>query len=221
MRAKELISDVIPVLRTSDTGKKALQFMDAFRVSHLPIVNNTEFLGLISDEDIYNLKTDTEPIGNYNLSLYSPFVYAHQHIYEVIALLSKLKLTVIPVLNQKREYLGVITMYDLVQYFADLISVGQPGGILVLKVHITDYSLNDIARIVESNDAKILSSYITSLPGTMMVLVTLKLNVVDVSAILQSFERFNYEIVSSFIEESKLDELIDFRYEEFMKYLEI
>lgn len=221
MRAKELISDVIPVLRTSDTGKKALQFMDAFRVSHLPIVNNTEFLGLISDEDIYNLKTDTEPIGNYNLSLYSPFVYAHQHIYEVIALLSKLKLTVIPVLNQKREYLGVITMYDLVQFFADLISVGQPGGILVLKVHITDYSLNDIARIVESNDAKILSSYITSLPGTMMVLVTLKLNVVDVSAILQSFERFNYEIVSSFIEESKLDELIDFRYEEFMKYLEI
>ena len=211
----------MPGVRTSDTGKKALQFMDAFRVSHLPIVNNTEFLGLISDEDIYNLKTDTEPIGNYNLSLYSPFVYAHQHIYEVIALLSKLKLTVIPVLNQKREYLGVITMYDLVQYFADLISVGQPGGILVLKVHITDYSLNDIARIVESNDAKILSSYITSLPGTMMVLVTLKLNVVDVSAILQSFERFNYEIVSSFIEESKLDELIDFRYEEFMKYLEI
>lgn len=221
MRAKELISDVIPVLRTSDTGKKALQFMDAFRVSHLPIVNNTEFLGLISDEDIYNLRTDTEPIGNYNLSLYSPFVYAHQHIYEVIALLSKLKLTVIPVLNQKKEYLGVITMYDLVQFFADLISVGQPGGILVLKVHITDYSLNDIARIVESNDAKILSSYITSLPGSMMILVTLKLNVVDVSAILQSFERFNYEIVSSFIEESKLDELIDFRYEEFMKFLEI
>src|SRR6266540_1483027 len=98
MLAKDLISDVIPALRTSDTGVKALYWMDIFRISHLPIVNNEEFLGLISDKDIYDLNTADEAIGNHNLSLFSPFVYENQHVYEIIELTAKLQLTVVPVL---------------------------------------------------------------------------------------------------------------------------
>src|SRR5664279_5078518 len=116
MLAKELISDIVPALKTSDTGVKALYWMDIFRISHLPIVNNTEFLGLISDTDIYDMNTPDEPIGNHSLSLFSPFILENQHVYEVIELVSKLKLSVVPVLDSSKNYLGMITSQRLMQY---------------------------------------------------------------------------------------------------------
>ena len=100
MLAKDLMSDVVPSLKTSDTGIQALSWMDIFRISHLPIVNNNEFLGLISDKDIYNLNMVDEPIGNHRLSLFSPYVFEDQHIYEVIEVASRLKLSVVPVLDR-------------------------------------------------------------------------------------------------------------------------
>ena len=86
MLAKDLISDVIPALKTSDSGQKALYWMDIFRISHLPIVNNEDFLGLISDKDIYDLNMSEDPIGNHTLSLFSPYVTDNQHVYEVMEL---------------------------------------------------------------------------------------------------------------------------------------
>ena len=107
MLAKDLISEVIPSLKTSDTGLDALNWMEAFRVSHLPIVNNLVFLGLISDVDIYDLNSAEESLGNHRLSLMKPYVYDHQHIYDVIEIASRLKLSVIPVLNQEKEFLEI------------------------------------------------------------------------------------------------------------------
>ena len=98
MLAKDLISDIVPVIRTSETGLKALNWMEIFRVSHLPVVNNEDFLGLISDTDIYDLNKAEEAIGAHPLSLIRPYVYANQHIYEVIDLVSKFNLTIVPVL---------------------------------------------------------------------------------------------------------------------------
>ena len=106
MLAKDLISDVIPALKTSDSGQKALNWMDIFRISHLPIVNNEDFLGLISDKDIYDNNMAEEPIGNHNLSLFSPYVTIEQHIYEVMEVASELQLTVIPVLDSENMYQG-------------------------------------------------------------------------------------------------------------------
>ena len=162
MLAKELISDVIPALHTSDSGQKALYWMDIFRISHLPIVNNVDFLGLIADKDIYDNNMAEEPIGNHNLSLFSPYVTDSQHIYEVMELASELQLTVVPVLDEDNHYLGSISLTDLLHYFADVSSLKQPGGIIVLEINANDYALTQIAQIVESNDAKILSLYITS-----------------------------------------------------------
>ena len=108
MLAKDLISEIVPPIRTSDTGIKALSYMDVFRISHLPIVNNTEFLGLISDKDIYDMNMAEEPIGNHTLSLNRPFVLANQHVYEVIELISKEELSLVPVLDEKKNYIGVM-----------------------------------------------------------------------------------------------------------------
>ena len=221
MYAKDLISDVIPSLKTSDTGTKALNWMETFRISHMPIVNNKEFLGLISDNDIYDLNMADEPIGNHSLSLFSPYVKNYQHIYEVIEVASRLKLTVVPVLDDKKNYLGVITLSDLIHYFAELSALKHPGGIIVLELHGNDYSLTEIAQIVEGNDAKILSLYLTSPGDSMKLDLTIKINRTDISSIIQTFNRYNYNIKASFMKDEKLDNLYSDRYDSFMRYLNI
>jgi len=221
MLAKDLISDVVPCLRTSDTGVKALYWMDIFRISHLPIVNNKEFLGLISDSDIYDLNMVEEPVGNHGLSLSRPYVKENQHLYEVIEVVSSLKLSVIPVLDEKKNYLGLITMNDLLYSFAQMTAVKEPGGIVVLELNHNDYSLSQIAQIVEGNDAKILSLYVTSPAESTKMEITLKINRTDLSAIIQTFNRYDYSIKASFMSDDKLDNLYNDRYEEFMRYLSI
>lgn len=221
MLAKELISDVIPPLRTSDSGQKALYWMDIFRISHLPIVNNEDFLGLISDKDIYDLNMAEEAIGNHNLSLFSPYVTTDQHIYEVLELASELQLSVVPVLDQESRYQGLVTVQDLLHYFADVSALKQPGGIIVLEINSVDYSMTEIAQIVESNDAKILSSYITSSTNSTKMEVTLKINHKELTSIIQTFIRYNYVIKASFMDENDLNSLYENRYESFMKYLSI
>lgn len=221
MLAKDLISDVIPSLKTSDSGQKALYWMDIFRISHLPIVNNEDFLGLISDKDIYDLNMSEEPIGNHTLSLFSPYVTDNQHVYEVMELASRMMLTVVPVLDENNRYLGLITMTDLLHYFADMAAVKQPGGILVLEINTNDYSLTQIAQIVESNDAKILSMYISSHALSTKMEVTLKINRQDLTSIIQTFDRFNYIIRASFMNDDDMDNLYENRYDLFMKYLNI
>jgi predicted transcriptional regulator len=221
MLAKDLISDIVPALHTSDKGQKALNWMEVFRVSHLPIVNNREFLGLISDTDIYDMNMADEPIGNHKLSLFSPFVYADQHVFEVIELVARLKLTVVPVLDREKNYLGLITNHDLIQYFAGLTAVTNPGAILVLELNQNDYSLSQIAQIVESNDASILSVYLRNHEDSTKMDLILKINRTDISSIIQTFERYGYEIKASFMEDREMETFYADRYEEFMRYLNI
>jgi len=221
MLAKELISEVVPALRTSDTGLQALSWMDIFRISHLPIVNNKEFLGLISDQDIYDLNMAEEPIGNQKLSLFSPYIYAEQHIYEAIELVSRLKLTVVPVLDEEKKYLGLITQGDLLHHFADLSALRHPGGIVELELNINDYSLSQIAQIVEGNDARILGMYVSSPEDSMKMYVTLKLNVTNLAPIIQTFNRYNYTVRASYMQDEEMEALLNKRYESFMKYLSI
>jgi acetoin utilization protein AcuB len=221
MLAKDLISDIIPALRTSDSGQKALYWMDIFRISHLPIVNNEDFLGLISDKDIYDYNMAEEPIGNHTLSLFSPYVTEDQHVYEVIELASRLSLSIIPVLSNNSHYKGVITQNDLIHYFADFSALKEPGAIIILEMSIHDYSLSQISQIVESNDAKILSLYISSHSSSTRLELTLKINKNDLTSIIQTFTRYNYTIQSTFMDHDDMDSLYENRYDMFMKYLSI
>jgi CBS domain-containing protein len=221
MHAKDLISDLVPCLRTSDTGLQALNWMEIFRISHLPIVNDKEFLGLISDSDIYDLNMAEESIGNHKLSLFSPFVTDTQHIYEVIQLVAQLKISVIPVLNDKKEYLGLITLHDLLQGFAKLTAVDKHGAIIVLEMNINDYSLSEISQIVESEDIKILSLYVSDAENSTKIDVTIKINSTDATRIIQSFNRYNYTIKASYMEDNDLNTLYQNRFDEFMRYLNI
>ncbi len=219
MLARELISDVVTALKTSDSGTSALSWMEGFRVKHLPIVNQRDFLGLISDSDIYDLNDPDEPVGNHNLSLQKPFVNEDQHIYEVIELLARMELTLVPVLNQEKQYLGVITMEELTRKFAHLSAMQQPGGIIELEMIQHDYSLSEISQIVESNNGRILSLYVASSDDDARLRVTLKINLTDLTSILETLNRYNYTVVSSHMNNEDLDEFYQDRFDTFLKYL--
>ena len=150
MTAKELISGAVISLRPGDIGSDALSLMDELRVSHLPVVNDLEFLGLISDSDIYNKGEYDQPAWDHKLTLNRVYVYEDQYIYDVIRLFSEQKLTLLPVLNAKNQYAGVITLADLVYHLATITSVDNPGGIIVIEVNEKDYLLTEIAGIVDS-----------------------------------------------------------------------
>jgi acetoin utilization protein AcuB len=220
MLAKELIKDLIPPLKTSDTGLKALSWMEEFKVKHLPIVNKEDFLGLISEEDILSLNAPEEPIGNHTLSLIRPYVSEDQHIYEVIKLITKLNLSLVPVLSNREQYLGVIIIPDLMEAIAILTAVNNPGGIIVLELNVNDYSLAEIAQIVESDDAKILSSYVSPHPNSTKMEVTLKVNKVDLTRLLASFYRYEYNVKASYHESEFNGDMQD-RFDSFMNYLNI
>jgi len=220
MLAKDLISDSIIALKTSDSASLALSLMEEYKVSHLPIVNNIEFLGLIAEEDILSLNMPDEPLGNHKLSLSRPFVNVDQHIFDVITIFSELKLSVLPVLDLKNNYLGIITLLDLVQNLSRIISLNNPGGIIILELNQSDYSLTEIAQIVESNDAKVLNLYITSFTNSTKINVTLKINKIDLTQILRTFNRYDYVVKASFSENQYLDDIKD-RYDLLMNYLKM
>ena len=221
MVAKDLISEIIPPLRTSDSGQTAPNWMEIFRISHLPIVNNHDFLGLISDTNIFDMNQPEEPIGNHSLTLIKPFVTVDQHLFEVIGLASRLKLTVVPVLDKKNHYKGVITTNDLIRYIAGISSMDQPGGIIVIEVVDRDYSLSQIAQIVESNNMRVLSMYITSPPESTRLEVTIKVNTYDLTSVIRTFERYNYEVKTWVTTDDSMDHFYSERFDLLMKYLNI
>jgi acetoin utilization protein AcuB len=219
MVANDLISEIILSLKTSDSGQTALNWMEIFRISHLPIVNNQDFLGLISDTDIYDMNQSDEPIGNHELTLLKPFVTDDQHLFEVIGLAARLKLSVVPVLDNHSHYKGVITTSDLVRHIAGISSMDQPGGIVVLEMIERDYSLTQIAQIVESNNIKVLSMYITSQKESTRLEVTLKVDTTDLLALVRTFERYNYDVKTWVTTNDSIDRFYSERFDLLMKYL--
>lgn len=219
MIAANLLTDSIIPLRTSDTGDDALSIMGDFYVKHLPIVNNEELLGLISEEDILNNDV-MEAVGSYPLSLARFYVRDTDHIYEVMRLLAEYKLTVIPVVDEESKYLGMISQEDLINYFAATGAFTEPGSIIVLEMHRRDYSLAEIARIAESENANIVSSFISSGLDGSLIDVTIKINLQSIQALLATFDRFGYEVKASFNESDYFDTLKE-RYDSLMMFLNV
>ncbi len=220
MYAYELISDALPPLRTSDSIQKVLDRMTEFRVNHLPIVNDQQFLGLLSDEDLIGESDYSMAIGSLSLSLHNAFVFAEQHIYDVIRLFYEQKLSLVPVLDINSNYKGVISINTMMEHIATITSVREPGGIIVLEINNRNNSLAHISQIVESDNAQILSSYVQSFPDSTRLEVTLKLNRTDLSSVIASFLRYDYTILATF-NDTKAHSGTSDRYDQLMNYLDI
>lgn len=219
MTAEQLVSQSIIPLQTSDTGEVALEMMSELGVRHLPIVNNMQLLGVISEEDVLNFDV-TEAVGSYGLSLPKPYVKKTDHILEVMRLQSELELSLIPVVDEDHNYLGSISIDGLLTQFSRLAAISGPGSILVLDLNKRDYSLAEIARIVESENMAILSSFVTTYPDSSRIDVTLKLNSQNAFNLLATFERFKYEVKATYLESDYVDSLKE-RYDALISYLNI
>lgn len=220
MLAIDLMTEEIPPLKITDTGTKAHGWMDEFKVLHLPVVNKGIFLGLISDTDILDLNHPEDPIGASKLTLINGAVSQSQHAFEVLKIISTLNLTALAVLDNDNHYIGIITAANLMRKFADMPFVHEPGGIIILELNTHDYFLSQIAQIIESNDAKIIMSYVTANVDSTKIELTLKLNKEELSGILQTLYRYNYTVKASF-HQSEFSEGLKQRYDEFLRYLNI
>ena len=218
MKAIELISEDIPPLTHTDTGEKALRWMDEFKVSHLPVLKNGNFVGVISESDILDKMDVEDTLDKLFDHLPRPYVNENSHIYEVLAKISEHKLSVLPILDNNEKYLGCTSIHNLITKIANTGSIKESGGIIVLEVNAVDYSMAQIAQIVESNNAKILSSYIMSPSDSNKLEVTLKINQIELDRIIRTFERYDYTIKASF-QKSSGDEDVQFRYDALMNYL--
>jgi len=220
MKALELITEEIPPLNHLDTGEKALIWMDEFKVSHLPVLKNGNFVGLISESDILDKMNLDETLDKLFDHLPRPYVLSGAHIYEVLYKISEHRISVLPILDEQEHYIGCTTVYHLLTLIANTGSIKEPGGIIVLEVNAHDYSMSQIAQIVESNNAKILSSYIMSPTDSTKLEVTLKINQIELGRIIRTFERYDYIIKASY-QKSDVDDDIQNRYESLMNFLKL
>lgn len=220
MLAGDLITDEIPPLKITDTVELALDWMEQFKVSHLAVVNNRELVGLVSETDLLDYEHPDEQINVSKLHLMKPAIHYYQHTYDLVRLMSSLNLTLIPVIDEKELYKGCITLKGIVQNLSTMISVQNPGGVIVLELNQNDYSVTQIGSIVEGNDAKILSLHVSSHPDSTKLEVTIKVNRENLTGILQTFARYNYAVKASY-QNADYGKGLDDKFSEFLHFLNI
>jgi hypothetical protein len=174
----------------------------------------------MAEEDILDANLAQVTFASSSLKLDSIFIYDYQHIFEVMRKMSEFQLTIMPILNRNDEYIGSTTLSHLMTIVSNTTSIKEPGGVIVLRVNSKDYSLSQIAQIVESNNARILSSFITSSDDTSQIDVTIKLNKKDLGAILQTFQRYDYTVIETYQKEDDYDELKN-RFDNLMNLLNL
>lgn len=218
MLAGDLITDEIPPLKTTDTVELALDWMEQFKVSHLPVVNNRELVGIVAETELLDYEHPEEQISAGRLHLMRPVIHHYQHTYDLLLLMSSMNLTLIPVIDEKELYKGCITIQGVIQNLSNMASVQNPGGVIVLEMNQHDYSVTHIGNIIEGNDAKILSLHVSSQPDSTKIEVTIKVNRDNLSGIIQTFNRYNYSVKASFQRE-EYNKGMDDRLNEFLRYL--
>lgn len=220
MRAIDLITDEIPPLMHTDTGEKALNWMEEFKVSHLPVLKSGNFVGIISESDILDKMELDKTLDELFQHLPRSYSLTTDHIYQVLSRIAEAKLSVIPILDENEKYVGCTSVQHLMSLIANTGSIKEVGGILVVEMASSDYSMAQIGQIVESNDAKILSSYIMSSADSNTIEVTLKINKVELDRIIRTFERYDYIIKASY-QKSNYNDDMQFRYDALMNYLNL
>ena len=220
MKAIELIQNDIPPVRINETIEKALNWMDEFKLNHIPVVNETEYVGLLSDDMVYDYNHLKDPISNINFLGKQQSVLENAHFFQVMSLISSYKLSVVPVCDEQRNYKGSISTKKLINVFSKQSGFNSSGAVITLLVNDFDYQLSQIAQIIESNDAKILSLYSENLESNNQLKLTIKISDGKLGAVLQTFSRYDYTIQDVFSDD-EINNQSKQRYDHLMKYLNV
>jgi acetoin utilization protein AcuB len=202
MIAEELINQMVPPLKTTDAAQQALNWMEKFRVTQLPVIDSELlYKGLITENTILEAGNTDKIISELNIEFADVYASPKTHFYDVIKLAIKNKLQLVAVVADDKKFMGVISVNDTSSAITQMFASQGQGGILVLSLKEIDYSLSEVSRLVESNEVKILSAFVVedeSNPSN--ITLTLKLNKSDLSRVIATFERFDYNIVAKFQE---------------------
>lgn len=220
MTAEEIIDASVPNVTTSYKLSRVLSFMDTFKMSHIPVVENDMFVGLISEDEIYDRDSFEDPVSGVGI-LPSPHVLSSQHVFDALAVASHFSIPIVPVIDAEHKYLGSISLQTLMAAMAKLTNVEAKGAVLVLEMGVHDYSLSEIARIVESENAKIISSYVTEYEDSTKIDVTIVINQTEISPVVKSLERYGYKVNAFFSGNNMIDDFYRDRYELLMNYMKI
>jgi len=199
MIAENLINHLIPSLKLTDSAQKAIVWMEELRTHQLPVIDKGQFKGLISEEIIIEDNDINKVIADYNLLANDCFVYDYQHYFDIIRVSNLYKVEVVAVLAEDLTYQGVVSLSDTLTALASTSAIQGTGGILVLSMNQIDYSLAELSRLIEAENAKILSSFVsTDHDNPQRIMVTLKINKTDLTLISATLERFSYNIMAKF-----------------------
>ena len=220
MKAIDLIQNDVPPIKIDESIEKALNWMDEFKVNHLPVISGSEFVGLISDDMIYDFNNSKELISKINFIGKQQFVFGNAHLFQIMLLLSNYNLSLVPVCDDQNNYKGSITGKNLLNVFSNQSSFTQNGATLIMNLNDIDYQLSEIAQIIESNDSKILAFYNDSIDGSNQIKLTIKITQTNLGAVLQTFSRYNYTIDEIFSDEEIANQTKD-RYDHLINYLEV
>ena len=220
MIAVDLIKNDIPVLNLSDDISTAVTFFDDYKLHQIPVFEASKFLGLI-DEDVVLNALPKSKIKDLEKQFRKVEVLFEKNLFDVLHLFRQENLNILPVVDKDNNYLGCIHERILLQKVCEILKVENPGGIIHLQINVFDYSLAQIAQIVEGNGAKILSSIcLQNSSNSKMMEILIKINQEELSGIIQTFQRYEYKIIASFHKNIHKEGLNN-RLESFIRYLNI
>lgn len=220
MLNQEILSLTISPLRPDDSVQFARESMNDCHVMHLPVIHEGKLLGTISEESLLNAASESIPLSRMQSSFSGAAVQSLNHILETIHVLNEFNLSLIPVINKENDYLGSITSIDLLKSIGKLIGTGDPGALVVLELDKVNFSFAEISKLVETNDAQItqLNTYYDNAASAFYI--TLRINKLEISDIIATFQRYEYKIKYYFGEEHYDNELRS-NYNHLMNYLSI
>lgn len=220
MLTRELLSQTIPSLRLYDKIYQALLWMNENHVTHLPIVEGEKYAGLISEEDLLMAENDNMPISSLQQSFANVSVKEDEHFLKAVQVAADSGLSIVPVVTEENDLIGTVAYNDLLKFSSEFMRLKEPGGLIVLEMDSNQYSFNEISKLVETNDAQITQLNTSVDPETGLMQVTIRINKPEISDILATFQRYEYNVKYFFGEELYTNELKS-NYDNLMNYLKI
>jgi len=220
MLAVELNNNNIPPLQLHDTVAKALQIARDFKISHIPVLSEEKFVGLISEKDLLAANNKTILLEGLKSDLLFAAINENDHFLHAVNLSNQYQTNIVPVINLEKDFMGTISGQTLLGTLGYFSGSQEVGGMIVLEMEKNQFIISEISRIVESNGATILHLNTTLQPETGLLRVTIHINSRELSAIVAAFERYEYDIVYYFGEE-KFENKIRTNYRHLMNYLDI
>jgi len=205
MQLKSHIITNIPVFKIGDSLKKVIKHFNESTFSHVAVIENGNFLGVLNENDVKNFDSDGT-IDSVRYTLEGVFVLQSAAWLDVLEAFARNEANLLPVISEKGKVQGYYDLTDIISVFSDTPFFTEPGSILVVAKGIKDYSFSEIAQIVESNNTRFIGGFITDMKND-VVQVTIKVGTANLNDIIQTFRRYNYNILFGNNDDQFLEDL--------------